>query len=109
MRVCKKAGENALCFAQQTHYHGPADGDGEKKAIEQSSTTPSSHPRLIFSLPFSLASLSFVLPLLLFPLLYFHLLSLTFSLPPLPFSRLSKLVIFVVDLCHLYDFCLVYL
>lgn len=49
-RVCKKAGDNALCFAQQMHYHGPADGDWEKKAIEQSSTTPS-HPRLIiFSL-----------------------------------------------------------
>lgn len=58
---------------------------------------------------YSLSSLVFVLPLILFPLLHFHLLSLTLSLSPLPFSHLSRLVIFVVDLCHLYDFFLLYL
>lgn len=79
--VCNKAGEKALCFAQQMHCHGPADGDGERKAIIHNTTSLLSHPRLIFSL----SSLSSVLPLILFPLLYFHLPSLTVSLSPLPF------------------------
>lgn len=50
--VCKKAGENALCFAQQMHYHRPADGDWEKKAIQQNYTTitPTSYLLLSYSL-----------------------------------------------------------
>lgn len=104
--VCKNAGENALCKCISTNQQMVT----ERRRLLNRAQLHHHHTHVLSSSlthSLSLSSLSSLLPLVLFPLLYFHLLSLSPS--PLPFSSLSKLVIFVVDLCHLYDFFPVYL